>query len=230
MRAIGYTRVSSAGQATEGVSLAAQAQQIRGYCRAKSWQLVEIFSDEGRSGKDLERQALQAALALLDEHRADALIVTKLDRLGRRTRDVLMLIDERFAHNGAALVSITEGIDPTTPGGRLVITILAGLGEWERAVIIERTKAALDHLRANGRPTGPLPFGKKLDSQGQLVADPDAVRQLRKARRLRREGKSWRKISAAMQWTISQCRTRLDASYREKTRAAAAERRRGGTR
>ena len=153
----------------------------------------------------------------------------RLAYLRWRARDVLMLIDERFAHNGASLVSISEGIDPTTPGGRLVITILAGLGEWERAAIIERTRAALDHLRANGRPTGPVLFGKKLDSQGQLVADPDAVRALRKARRLRRQGKSWREISAAMGWTISQCRTRLDASYREKTRAAAA-RRRGGTR
>ena len=45
-----------------------------------------------------------------------------------------------------------------------------GLGEWERVVIIERTKPALAHLRADGRPTGPVPFGKKVDSRSHLVA------------------------------------------------------------
>jgi len=85
-RVVGYVRVSSEGQATEGVSLDAQRVKLAAYCTAMDFELVALEADEGVSAKTLRRPGLQRALAALEEGRADAVLVTKLDRLTRSVR------------------------------------------------------------------------------------------------------------------------------------------------
>lgn len=225
MEAIGYVRVSTEDQAREGVSLEAQREQVRAFCKARRWELVEVFADEGVSGKTLDRPGLQAALGAVGEGRAKVLVVTKLDRLSRSVRDILELVEEQFAHNGASLVSIADNLDATNAMGKFVLTILAGLAQMERELISERTRSALAHVKGTGRHLGAIPYGKKVDAEGRLVPDPEAQKALRRARRLRKRGASWREIAERMGWTVSEARTRLDPSYREKTRAGWEKRR-----
>jgi DNA invertase Pin-like site-specific DNA recombinase len=79
--AIGYVRVSTQEQATEGVSLDVQRDRIRTYCRLHAIKLIDIKADEGISGGTLNRPGLQAALAMIRRGRGNTLIVAKLDRL-----------------------------------------------------------------------------------------------------------------------------------------------------
>lgn len=99
MRAVGYVRVSTKEQAVEGYSLSAQKEQIKRYCEMYDLDLVNIYSDEGISGKNLEdREGIQD---LRDDAKAglfDTVIIWKLSRISRRLLDTLTLIDELNTH------------------------------------------------------------------------------------------------------------------------------------
>src|SRR5438128_2196345 len=90
MKAVGYIRVSTEDQAREGYSLAAQEQAIRAYCQAQGWDLVELYADAGRSGKNMRgRERLAKMLADGRSGRFKRVVFWKLDRLGRNLRDLL---------------------------------------------------------------------------------------------------------------------------------------------
>src|SRR5690242_4001873 len=97
-RAIGYLRVSTDEQVGSGLGLAAQRAAIVAEAERRGWQL-ELFEEEGRSGKDLNRPVLADALDRLDRHQADVLVVAKLDRLSRSVRDFGAVL-ERAARRG----------------------------------------------------------------------------------------------------------------------------------
>ena len=229
VQAIGYVRVSTEDQATEGVSLAQQERQLKAYCRAKGWPLVEVCRDEGVSAKTLERPGLQAALAALGEGKANALVVTKLDRLSRSVRDILGLVEERFAHNGCNLVSIGENLDATNAMGKFVLTIMAGLAQMEREQIGERTRAALAYVKGTGKHLGAVPIGKQRGGGGRLVTDDDEQAKIAHARRLRRDGYTLQQVGEKLGWTVAQVRMRVNVKYRkeqrERARKAAAKKR-----
>jgi site-specific DNA recombinase len=95
MRIIGYVRVSTNEQAENGVSLAAQEQKIRGYCKLNDWQCLEVVRDDGYSAKDLKRPGLQRILDELPTkgRRFDGIVVAKLDRLTRSVGDLNRLTE-----------------------------------------------------------------------------------------------------------------------------------------
>ena len=225
MNAIGYVRVSSEEQARSGVSLPAQREQIRAFCRGRGWTLVGVRSDEGASGRSLKRPGLQAALEVLEQRQATVLVVTRLDRLSRSVRDIFALVEGRFTANGASLVSISENLDATTAMGKAFLGILAVLAQMERELVGERTREALAHVRDDGRYLGAVPYGQRRDAGGRLAPDQEALNAIRRAKRLRKKGASWREVAEGMGWTVSQARTRLDARYRDRARAVAARRR-----
>lgn len=128
MKVIGYVRVSTEGQATEGVSLDAQEKKIRAWAELKGVSEVEIFIDAGVSGCSADnREAPQDALRAIAE--GDALVVYSLSRLARSTKDTLEIAD-RLDRLGADLVSLSENIDTTTAAGKMVFRILAVLSEF----------------------------------------------------------------------------------------------------
>ncbi len=173
MDAIGYARVSTDGQATDGVSLDAQQARIRAWCEANGYVLLGIQVDAGLSGSRSDnRPALQAALIEACETKA-ALIVYSLSRLARSTKDAIT-ISERLAKSGADLVSLSERIDTTTAAGKMVFRMLAVLAEFERDQIAERTKGALAHMRSLGkRISGKIPYGYDLAPDGEsLLPNP----------------------------------------------------------
>lgn len=152
-RLIGYVRVSTSEQAISGLGLADQEKRIREMAKAREWRIVQMIRDEGESAGTLERPGLHRALTLLAAGRADGLVVAKLDRLSRSVVDFGLLL-EWFAAAERKFVALDIGIDTTTAAGQLVVSVMMSVAQWERAVIAERTRAALAQLRAQGKPTG----------------------------------------------------------------------------
>ena len=158
-RAVGYVRVSTLEQAREGISLDAQEARIRAYAAAKDLDLAEVLRDEGLSGKDLDRPGVQRLIAACQAGEVGAVIVAKLDRLSRRTRDLLNLVEDVFQAHNVALHSLHETVDTSCASGRFFLRIMGALAEMERELIGERTAAALAHKRALGERLGTTPLG-----------------------------------------------------------------------
>lgn len=162
-----YLRVSTREQGASGLGLEAQEAAIRSWASARcGTDAPEIVREVGSGAGE------QPELARLVEtlRHGDILVVSKLDRLGRSTRRVLELA-ERLDRSGVDLVALDLAIDTTTPAGRLVLTVLAALAEWERQVISERTKAALAVKSAMGELAKP-----------HRATDPETVVRIRELR------------------------------------------------
>jgi DNA invertase Pin-like site-specific DNA recombinase len=198
-RVIAYVRVSTDKQAESGLGLEAQREKVRAYCALHDAELVRLCEDAGASASTLDRPALAEALAELAAGRADALLVLKLDRLTRSTRDLGDLLD-RSQREGWALLSVSESLDTSTAAGRLVVGVLGAVAQWEREAIGERTAAAMAALAASGRYTGgTVPYGQRLAADGlHLEEDPAEAEVLTVARELRAAGASLRAVGAEL--------------------------------
>ena len=152
-KVVGYARVSTDKQVDGGVSLDVQREKIQAYCLAMDLDLVAIIEDAGASAKSLDRAGLRSALAMLTSGKADALLVTKLDRLTRSVRDLGDLVERYFATK-CSLVSMNDSIDTRTASGRLILNVLTSVAQWEREATGERTRDALRHMKANGEYCG----------------------------------------------------------------------------
>lgn len=136
---IGYARISTEEQ---NLDLQHRALSAAGCER--------IFEDQV-SGVTVKRPGLDKALAVLGE--GDVLAVWRLDRLGRSLPHLIELI-RKFGERGAGFRSLSESIDTTTAGGRLVFHMMGALAEFERALIQERTRAGMKAARARGVRVG----------------------------------------------------------------------------
>ncbi len=164
MAAIGYARVSTIDQ-----DLALQLDAL-----AKAG-CDRVFQDKA-SGAKADRPGLTAALSFVRE--GDILTVWKLDRLGRSLPHLIETVNALEAR-GVSFRSLTEAIDTTTPGGRLIFHIFGALGQFERDLIRERTRAGLDAAVARGRQGGrkPVVTEEKLRRARTLVAQGFTVRE-----------------------------------------------------
>jgi len=198
--AIGYVRVSTQEQATDGVSLDAQRDRLRAYCKLNGIKLIDIKSDEGYSGSTLDRPALQAALQMIRRGRVNTLIVAKLDRLSRSLRDVCTLVEELFSDEQNHLLSLCGMVNTHTAAGRMVLMNLANFCQFERELISERTRDALQHMKSKGIRLGPAHYGYSLgdhlDGQGRRVLVPVESEQavIAKMVALRNEGMSFTQV------------------------------------
>src|SRR5262249_30749858 len=143
MRAAIYARVSTFDQEPEN-----QLQELRRYVEARGWSAME-FVDRGVSGAKDRRPALDQMISDAKRRKFDIVVCWRLDRLGRNLRHLVTLLDD-FQALGVAFVSMGEGIDCTTPAGKLQLHILAALAEFERGRIQERVKAGLARAKAQG--------------------------------------------------------------------------------
>lgn len=194
-KAIGYIRVSTQDQATEGVSLSAQRAKIAAWCTANDYELVAVYEDAGISGGSMTgRDGLKSALAAATK--GMALVAYSISRLARSTRDMLELAD-RLEARGVDLVSLTEKIDTTSAAGRMVFRMLAVLSEFERDQVAERTKAALAHKKSKGEKYGPVPFGF-CDIEGRLVEVREEAQVVAKVMEMREAGHTLREIAAKL--------------------------------
>jgi DNA invertase Pin-like site-specific DNA recombinase len=148
MRAAIYARVSTtAGQTCEN-----QLLELRRYVEVRGWTLTE-YVDEGVSGAKDRRPALDRMLLDARRRRLDVVVCWSLDRMGRSLKHLVILLDDLQAL-GVGFISVREGLDWTTPSGRLQAQLLAMIAEFERARIQERVVAGLARAKAQGRKLG----------------------------------------------------------------------------
>lgn len=203
MKAVGYVRVSTIEQANEGVSLAAQSEAIRAYCVFRKLELFETVVDAGVSaGEPLSsRPGGQKVLELVAEEEVVAVVAFGLDRLFRDAADCLAVTKVWNAFDvDLHLISLGgQAVDTSTAMGRFFLTIMAGVAEMERNLIIERTMASMGHLRSQGRRISATPYGFDLHEDGlHLVPNASEQKAIKMARRLRGKGLSLRKIAARL--------------------------------
>lgn len=148
MRAAVYARVSTTEQTT-----ANQLIELRQYVAARGWGPAREFVDEGISGSKESRPALDGLIRDARRRRVDVLIVWRLDRLARSLRHLIFLLEELNAL-GVAFVSLGEGIDTSTPAGRLQLHVLGAIAEFERERLRERVIAGMRRAKGQGKHVG----------------------------------------------------------------------------
>lgn len=183
MRAIGYCRVSTDEQGSEGLSMEWQRGVIQAEVNRRGWTLDEVYTDVA-SGKSLRRRDdMREALTELASGRAEVLVIAKLDRLSRSVSDFAGILAQS-REQGWELDVCDLGVDTTSPSGKMVAQIMMVLAEWEREMIGERTKNALQIARARGTRLGRPPN-----------VTPETHRLIRM---LRDSGLSWQKVADAL--------------------------------
>ncbi len=174
VRAALYARVSThAGQDPE-----MQLLELRDYCHRRGWELAGEYVDVGVSGSRERRPRLDELLTDCRRRRIDAVVVYRYDRFARSLRQLVNALSE-FDALGIQFVSIHEGVDTSTPNGRLVFGIFASMAEFERELIRERVRSGISAARARGKRLGRP--RRRIDLE-RLAA-------------LRAQGSSWRAIS-----------------------------------
>lgn len=184
-KALLYARVSTNMQVNEGVSLDVQERQMITAAEFHGFKEWELVREEGRSGKSISgRPALQRALKDLNEARAQALIVTRIDRLARSTTDFLKIVDMANQKNWR-LILLDLNLDTSSYQGRFVVTIMSALAEMERGIIAERAKDIHKDRRNRG-----IVWGKDM---GPMNKTPEEIKERIVEERLK--GNSLRKIA-----------------------------------
>ena len=149
MRVAIYARCSTADQ-----SLDLQTDGLRDYAATRGLEVVQEYLDEGVSGARTRRPALDRLLEDAHRRRFDAVLVWKLDRLGRSLSHLIRVV-EQLGSLGVDLISLGDvGLDTTAPSGRLIFHVMGAVAEFERDLIRERTQAGVDAARRRGKRLG----------------------------------------------------------------------------
>lgn len=130
-----YARVSTEDQAKEGFSLDAQIERLRSYCEARGWNIYKEYIDDGYSGRDIKRPAYAAMMQEMESW--DILLVMKMDRIHRNSRNFMEMMDDLRKHD-REFVSMTESLDTSTAMGRFVVDIIQRIAQLESEQIGER--------------------------------------------------------------------------------------------
>lgn len=180
------------------MSLDAQRARIEAWSEATEVTLLDVVEDGAVSGtRPLgEREGGARIARLLEQRRpeADAVVITRLDRLGRNAAESLGHL-RSFANGRVGLISLADRLDLTTPSGRAAASISAVFSELERDLIGARTAEALSRLQVQGRVYGPTPFGFHR-SGDRLIPDTDQQRVIREIVELRASRCSFREIAS----------------------------------
>ena len=166
-----YTRVSTEDQAKEGFSLDAQLDRLRFYAKAQGWDVAGEYIDEGHSGRTTKRP--QYARMMEEKARWDTLLVLKMDRIHRNSRNFMGMMDDLRKH-GKEFASVTESLDTSTAMGRFVMDIIQRIAQLESDQIGERTFVGMEQkAKVRGGSLGkPAPFGYRYGPGQALVVDP----------------------------------------------------------
>jgi DNA invertase Pin-like site-specific DNA recombinase len=200
LRVLGYCRVSTQDQVDGGMSLEAQAGRIRAWAEAAGATLVDVVVDAAVSGtKPLaDRPGGERIAALFTTRRpeADAVVVVRLDRLGRDAAEQMALL-KRCRTGKVGLVAVAQQIDLATPYGRAMAGVSVVFAELERALIAERTAETLAELRRQGKPWNHAPFGWDA-VDGRLVVNDVEQATLARVGELRDTGQGYATVARTL--------------------------------
>jgi DNA invertase Pin-like site-specific DNA recombinase len=189
MRVAIYARVSTTNNSQ---SPEMQTRELREYCARRKWEITGEYVDSGISGSKESRPELDRLRADAKRRKFDAVVVYRYDRFARSLRQLVNALEE-FRSLGIEFVSLHEGVDTSTPNGRLVFGIFASIAEFERELIRDRVRSGLRNARAKGKRLG----------RPRVAADAAAIA------RLRASGASWRAISTQTGVSLGTCRRAL---------------------
>ena len=144
MRCALYARCSTPDQDPE-----VQLRALRDYVRVQGWDIVKEYVDRGISGIKARRPALDQLMQEARQRKFQAVLVWRFDRFARSLKHLIQAMEE-FRSRKIAFISLTEGIDTTTPSGELIFHIAGAMAQFERHLIQERVKAGLSNARAKG--------------------------------------------------------------------------------
>lgn len=198
LRACVYTRVSTTEQAIGGYSIDEQERMCEAAIVSKGWEYVGTFSDPGVSGRTMERDGLKSMLSAIEAGGIDAVVIYKLDRLSRKQRDTMTIIEDTFLKKGIDLVSLNETLDTSTPWGRAMIGILSSFNQMESENIQMRTSMGIEAKASKGGYAGGKPPLGYKSVNGELVVNPEEAEIVREIFRLRRRGVTMKGITAAL--------------------------------
>ncbi len=174
VRAAIYARVSTTNK---GQDPGMQTRELHEYCDRRGWTVAEEFVDAGISGSKEHRPSLDRLLSMCRRRLVSAVVVYRYDRFARSLRQLVNALEE-FRSLGIDFISLHEGVDTSTPNGRLVFGIFASIAEFERELIRDRVRSGLASARAKGRCLG----------RPRVLVDAARIAILRE------QGRSWREI------------------------------------
>jgi DNA invertase Pin-like site-specific DNA recombinase len=149
IRAALYARVST----NNGQNPEMQLGELRQYCQRRGLEVSGEYIDNGVSGSREHRPQLDRLLADCRRRLVDAVVVYRYDRFARSLRQLVNALEE-FRSLGIDFISLHEGVDTSTPNGRLVFGIFASIAEFERELIRDRVRSGIAAARANGQRLG----------------------------------------------------------------------------
>ncbi|MEM4260217.1 MAG: recombinase family protein [Candidatus Woesearchaeota archaeon] len=167
-----YIRVSTEEQAKQGVSLSAQEEALRNYCKTYSYEVYQVYKDEGKSAKDIKhRPAMIQLLKDAELKKFDIILIYKLDRFSRSLKDLILTI-EKLKKWGIDFISLQDRIETTSASGKLMFHIISSFAEFERDIIGERTKFGMEEKARRGAIINRAPVGYKINDK-KLVIDEE---------------------------------------------------------
>lgn len=172
-----YARVST----LNGQNPEMQLRELHEYCIRRAWQVAGEFVDRGISGAKERRPELDRLLIQCRRRMVDAVIVYRYDRFARSLRQLVNALEE-FRALGIEFVSLHEGVDTSTPNGRLVFGIFASIAEFERELIRDRVRSGIASARSRGKRLG----------RPRVIVDASRIASLRD------QGRSWAQITAEL--------------------------------
>ncbi|WGT38541.1 recombinase family protein [Lysinibacillus sp. 1 U-2021] len=174
MKCVIYVRVSTDEQARHGYSIAAQIEKLEAYCISQGWEMVKQFIDDGYSAKDLNRPQFKEMVNIVKKGGIDVVLVYRLDRLTRSVVDLYSILQELDKYE-CKFKSATEVYDTTNAMGRLFITLVAAIAQWERENTAERVRMGMEKkIKLGLWKGGTPPYGYKIVDK-QLIVNEDEV-------------------------------------------------------
>jgi DNA invertase Pin-like site-specific DNA recombinase len=170
-----YARVSTLNH---GQDPEVQLRELRAYCERRGFEIVDEYVDTGISGSRERRPALDKLITACRKRLVDGVVVYRYDRFARSLRQLVNALEE-FRSLGIDFISIHEGVDTSTPNGRLVFGIFASIAEFERELIRDRVRSGMAAAKAKGKRIG----------------RPKVAVDVLRVASLRRQGRSWAEIT-----------------------------------
>lgn len=203
-----YCRVSTDEQAQHGYSIGNQRERLEAFCVSQGWQNYQFYVDDGYTGTNMDRPALKKMIRHIEKGEISTVVVYKLDRLSRKQKDVLFLLEDVFEANGVSFKSATEPFDTSTPLGKAMLGILAVFAQLERDTIVERvTSGRRRRVRTGKWYGGRVPFGYRWNAEDEVLEIvPEQAELVKKVFSMYLQGNSYLSIA---DWLAARTKDRV---------------------